>query len=254
MNSYETFSQPKGSTRWLLWSLILIFLTTLTTFTILEIRSLNDEEPSVIRIILNNIKRQGKTEPNLHSNKFVLVNLEDVEEEKEDLVKAIVTQVEQELPNSELERKTRGVGESAKNNSYYEEQTPVVVYSKSDQEAPLSYRQAAPVPYQQHGGSHDEQPYMDGEYNGDYANDDPAYYRPQYDDDSREDFPGPQDYANEGDSAEGRSAQNRQYDSYYRQWHYATPSPASATSKQSSQANRKLQTMTGAAAATGDSR
>uniref|UniRef100_A0A1I8P8B4 Uncharacterized protein n=1 Tax=Stomoxys calcitrans TaxID=35570 RepID=A0A1I8P8B4_STOCA len=244
MSSYESFSPPKRSNKWLLWSLIFIFLITLTTFTILEVRSLSDEEPSVIRIIMNRINV-----PQEESHKFVLVNAKNVPQERDELVRAIVRQVEENPQAVELERKTRDTEEIPKqspvalehhknNNSYYEEQTPVVVYSKTDPDPPLSYRQnAPPVPY----GSHEEEPYYDGEDNGEYANDNDAFYRPQYDDDSREDFSPPQNYANADDESEGRSSQTRQYDNYYRQWHYATPSPPTSSLQKS---NRKLQTMT----------
>lgn len=253
------FFLSKGAGRWILWSITLIFITALCTFTILEVKSLEDEEPSVIRIILNTItQRSAKTNGTYlpTNNQFVLVNVENLQENREELVKAIVTEIE-EHPTGELERKVRDAVESTttanvniKNNSYYEEQTPVVVYSKTDEVAPLSYRQSAIGPYQQ--GSHEEQPYYDDSVHGDYSNDDNGYYRPQYGEDSREDFPGPQDYANDPYRDEGRASQNRQYDSYYRQWHYATPSPVSSASgnnlkpAQSSEANRKLQSMTSA--------
>lgn len=280
MNSYASFSANKGPTKWLLWLLVFIFLTTLTTFTILEVQSLNSEEPSVIRIILNNLKSTneaesltGGVEDNNNRNRFVLVNVKDIHQTEDELVKEIVTKVETEENTTDLQRNVRAADVqnvtevNVKKNSYYEEQTPVVIYSKTDEVAPLSYRQEAPIPYQQ--GSHEEQPYYNGDnddVNGDYANDEETYYRPQYDDDSREDFEGPQSYNEQQDSPEGRSSQNRQYDAYYRQWHYATPPPTSAhsadTSKASSSSsytlsasakgNRKLPDMT--APATGGPR
>ncbi|XP_075152686.1 uncharacterized protein LOC142226513 [Haematobia irritans] len=246
MANYEAFSSSKGSTKCILWCLILIFLTTLTTFTILEVRSLSEEEPSVIRIILNSIKKSPTNMEN-EFTKFDLVDMGNVQQDKDNLVKAIITEVK-DSSLQELERKVRDTVESnsskEKNNTYYEEQTPVVVYSKTDQQTPLSYRQSAPVPFVQ--GSHEEEPYYDGEDNDgeDYVNDDNGYYRPQYDDDSREDFAGPQDYTNKDDSSEARSSQNRPNDNYYRQWYYATPSPSSV-SVESSKGNRKLQNMGG---------
>ncbi|XP_061387726.1 uncharacterized protein LOC133322779 [Musca vetustissima] len=254
MGNCKQFFTSKGAGQWFLWSITLIFITALCTFTILEVKSLEDEEPSVIRIILNTItQKSAKTNgDNLPTNnQFVLVNVESVQGNK-----AIVTQEEgeevgEDNTTGELERKVRDTegntpaNVNKTNNSYYEEQTPVLVYSKTDQEPPLSYRQSAPTPFEH--GSHEEQPYYD-----DSVNDDHGYYRPQYDDDSREDFPGPQDYPTDAYSDQGRSSQNQPYDSYYRQWHYATPSPVSSASSssvmatQSSQGNRKLQTMTSA--------
>ncbi|XP_073822632.1 uncharacterized protein [Musca autumnalis] len=297
MTNYKEFFTSRAC-HWLMWSITLIFITALCTFTILEVKSVEDETPSVIRIILNTITHKGPGAHGKHvptNNQFVLVNVEALEENKEEILKAIAAEVEEqtevedhteveehtevaeqtevpqqtevpehtevpEQPTEKLERKVRDVRDSTatnvnnKNNSYYEEQTPVVVYSKTDQEAPLSYRQSAPVPYEQ--GSHEEQPYYDDSVNGDYSNDDSGYYRPQYDDDSREDFPGPQDYQNDQYTDQARSSQSRPYDSYYRQWHYATPSPVAQASSsslmatQGSQGNRKLQSMT--SAPTGD--
>ena len=124
---------------------------------------------------------------------------------------------------------------STYSNFYSEEQRPVVVHVAS--EPAFAVRQSAfgpPV-------TGDRSAYQNDDDNPYYA-DDSSQQQP-YESEEEAAAARYNDYAaDDADNEEGRSAQ-KEYDSYYRQWQYATPPPSRSSSLAQNwdSSNRKLQ-------------
>lgn len=245
-----------------------IFFISVSAFAIVEIRNFYNDESIIQKILMNSLKTTDKPVTTITTNKPEFVFIED-NQNSERLPRALVLEQNSTISSNSTTQKP---------NYYYEEQRPVVVYSKTDLDSPIANKQLKEVPPRQDTDEDDEDPYSkalaeddDYDYFGQPSKQQSpaAYYRepahqpypdsyyraqsnfnnyyrspppqyPQYSDDSREDFPGPQQNVQTTSSEEARNAQ---YSDYYRQWHYATPPPPSSpsmASKSSTSPNGRL--------------
>ncbi|XP_053960006.1 uncharacterized protein LOC128864396 [Anastrepha ludens] len=235
--------KPSGVCLICLMAIIFVFSITAFVFTqVLEdIRSSSAQEADnevnakVVQIIMNDDTNSVNEET---AKKFLLVNVEHQNDTEKLLTKAIQQQLlyrNKRDDVSNIEDNQSSNNHTTANRGYYEEQRPVVVHAESlptlgrrqdDFGAPpnafqhpyyeqpvAEYEEEEPVQNPSAGG---------GEVGAErypYEQRQPAAY---YDDDDDDESTG-------GDIAnvdEGRAAQNSGYDSYYRQWQYATPVPA----------------------------
>ena len=282
MTRHEHFYARNSNScgKYVMLATLAIFFISISAFAIVEIRNFYADESIVQKILMNSFKT-SEASPDTSQPEFVFI---ETQQNNERMPRALAL---------EQNSTTSAVNNTQKSNYYYEEQKPVVVYSKTDMTSPIAYKQLKEVPPKQ-DTDEDEDPYRkplaedeDYDYFGQpasnpqssspyyrqppYQSAPDSYYRsqpnannyyrsqppyPQYFDDSREDFPGPQQKEQMG-SEEARNAQYSEYNNnnYYRQWHYATPPPpaiamstaGSSTSNgrltptRSGQENRKMQ-------------
>lgn len=293
---YYTPNSPKF-TKYLLLGLFTIFFLIVTSFALVEVNNFYNDEPAVIKMFMESFKssQEQESSPTNESNRNNV-----------DPAKLYNSERQARAAETETTNST-----TPKTKSYYEEQTPVVVYSKTDTNPSIALRQMAEVPPRQ--DNDEEDPYKNPPKDDDYMGSDDdyfgqpepsnqrapeAYYRqlhqqqqqqqaaspyyrqlppqtyyrqqqqpqqspqpyyrppsppspyyqssanPQYYDDSREDFPGPE--SDKQTSEEARGNQYRNYPNYYRQYPYATPPPVAANNKRlpgpNNAENRKMQT------------
>uniref|UniRef100_A0A1A9V5N5 Uncharacterized protein n=1 Tax=Glossina austeni TaxID=7395 RepID=A0A1A9V5N5_GLOAU len=164
--------------------LLVISIVILSTVIIMELTS----EPSILRIFVDSVKGTDE-EKNLE--KFENFNR-----------------------TAKNEKFTRNIHENntSKTKNYYEEQMPVVVYSRTDVDLPDNQNILTNQNAQENDNDNDSHYYDDND--ADDADDD--------DDD---------DGFNENEGR-GRSSHYNDYDMYYSQWRYTTSSPDVLTPKQ----------------------
>uniref|UniRef100_A0A1A9Z9B3 Uncharacterized protein n=1 Tax=Glossina pallidipes TaxID=7398 RepID=A0A1A9Z9B3_GLOPL len=162
--------------------LLVIFIVILSTVIIMELTS----EPSILRILVNTVKGTDEEK-----------NLEKFENSNS---------------TAKNEKFTRNIHENStsKTKNYYEEQMPVVVYSRTDVDLPDNQNILTNQNTQEN----------DNDYDSHYYDDNDA----DADDDDGDGFS-----ENEG---RGRSSHYNDYDMYYSQWPYTTSSPHISTPKQ----------------------
>ncbi|KAM7351823.1 uncharacterized protein ACRADG_004554 [Cochliomyia hominivorax] len=313
MKNYEKYeyytTKSYNYTKIALMGLLTLIFLIVTIFALIEIKNIYYDEPSIMNILTNSFKSSEASETEFISPKSDNNNKEFLK------LFTISTDYNSERHSRAAENNQTN-SSSTKSNSYYEEQNPVVVYSKTDSD--IADRQMAEVPPRQ--DTDDEDPYkrLSNEYDYMASDDDyfgqadpsnqeqqqqpqdyyrqqqqsqsppqpyyrqqtpqsyyrsqppqPPYYRPQgppfpfyksrpqppqYYDDSREDFPGPDN--DKQTSEEARSNQYRDYPNYYRQYPFATPPPVPTNVMTSNKRlaganndeNRKMQLSTAVAA------
>ena len=252
MKRHENFYTSNSNTcgKYVMLAMLGIFFISISAFAIVEIRNFYTDESIVQKILMNSFKT-AKATSDTSQPEIVFI---ETKQNSERLPRALAL---------EQNSTTSSANATQKSNYYYEEQKPVVVYSKTDMASPIAYKQLKEVPPKQDTDD-DEDPYgkilpenEDYDYFGQpsshpqspssyyrqppYQSAPDSYYRsqpnannydrspppyPQYFDDSREDFPGPQQKEQIG-SEEARNSQYNDYNNnYYRQWHYATPPPS----------------------------
>ncbi|XP_017481973.1 PREDICTED: uncharacterized protein LOC108371011, partial [Rhagoletis zephyria] len=163
-----------------------------------------------------------------------------------DTGKLLTTTIRQQQQHQHQNKREVGTNEDKQtdnnhttiNRGYYEEQRPVVVHAESL--PTLGRRQdnfgAPPTnfqdPYYERPAAEYEADELEGasdDGGGEVGVDRRPYEQQRYYDDGDEDesAAGDNEYvpSEQQSASEGRAAQNSAYDSYYRQWHYATPAP-----------------------------
>ncbi|XP_067621078.1 uncharacterized protein [Eurosta solidaginis] len=245
--TFKFAEQLKLTGRCLLCMIALILVISITAFALIQMpedtmrnfdKEDNVEAPTkVVRVIRYN---KPKAVNEVNSAKLP-TNVETENRNKRDVYDVQNKQVNQSDHNSNTPQQ-----------SNYEEQQPVVVHAESV--PTLGRRQddfgAPPIDY--HDPYYEPPPADYGEkisadaLGGDETDGDPyayglrhppGYYDDASDDDDIDDKNAYADYASTDDANdssgngnanvnEGRAAQNSAYDTYYKQWHYATPAPA----------------------------
>ncbi|KNC27115.1 hypothetical protein FF38_12653 [Lucilia cuprina] len=155
---YYNTNKTKNYTKYALVGVTIIFCLTITTFALIEVHNFYSDEPAIVRILMNSFKSSKVQE----STDSVLVQLE----EKDQLENKQQFNSDRQARATTNENTTNS--NPQKSNTYYEEQKPVVVYSKTDTNPSIAYRQMAEVPPKQ--DKDEEDPYSkslaDEEYDG----------------------------------------------------------------------------------------
>ncbi|XP_049307670.1 caprin homolog [Bactrocera dorsalis] len=246
--------KPTGKCLLTLFVLIFVFSITTYAFTTVlqdtknaesttktqetEINEENEINATVVRILMS-ANDQRATMNDEKVSKFLLVNIE----QQNDTERLLATTIKEQKPRLQHQQNKRDVSNTAdqQNNNnqstvkqgYYEEQQPVVVHAETL--PTLGRRQdnygAPPRPYQDAYYARPASAYDDEEDDASQEGADgyPYEQRPTagyYGDDNDDRQASEERVGGEAESVgEGRAAGNSAYDSYYRQWHYATPAP-----------------------------
>uniref|UniRef100_A0A0A1WQL6 Uncharacterized protein n=1 Tax=Zeugodacus cucurbitae TaxID=28588 RepID=A0A0A1WQL6_ZEUCU len=238
-------TQPTGKCRPTLFALVFVFSMTAFAFTEAlqdttsaeQLANANENEVNakVVRILMSANDQQESAHVDKDS-KFLLVNIEQQNDAEKLLATTIREQKQQQHKNKRDVNNTTTVNENNNNQStvkqgYYEEQQPVVVHAETlpalgrrqdDFGAPPSGYQDAY--YARPGSVYDDDEEEESQEDADgypYEQQPTAGY---YGGDNVDSNAAEESVADEAESVgEGRAAGN--YDSYYRQWHYATPAP-----------------------------
>lgn len=258
-NKFTTYLKPTG--RCLLTAFALIFVFSITAFAFTEAlqytmsaeiptKALESEDKrktevdaKVVRILMSaNDQRESGNAENV--SKFLLVNIEQ-QNDTEKLLSATIKEQRQQVHHQQNKRDVSNTTEHQNSNiqstvkqGYYEEQRPVVVHAETL--PPLGRRQdnfgappsayqdayyARPSSIQYDDEAEDES--QEGAEGYPYEQQPAAsYYGGDNDDNNDDSNAAEESVGGEAESVgEGRAAGNTFYDSYYRQWHYATPAP-----------------------------
>uniref|UniRef100_A0A0K8WKQ9 Uncharacterized protein n=1 Tax=Bactrocera latifrons TaxID=174628 RepID=A0A0K8WKQ9_BACLA len=253
-NRLMTNLKPTG--RCLLTLFVLIFVFSITTFAFTallqdkkstertteaqetEIDGENEVNATVLRILMSANDQRAPTNEEKVS-KFLLVNVE----QQNDIDTLLATTIKENKQQLQQKQNKRDVSNTAdqqnKNNQssnkqgYYEEQQPVVVHAET---LPMLGRRqdnygAPPSAYQDAYYARPTSAYDDEEEDESQEGADgyPYEQRPTagyYGDDNADRQAAEEHVGGEAEHVgEGRAGGNSAYDSYYRQWHYATPAP-----------------------------
>ncbi|XP_014086517.3 uncharacterized protein [Bactrocera oleae] len=253
-NKFTTHLKSTGGCLLTLFVLIFVFsITTLAFMEVLqdtksaesnkkaqenEINEENEVNATVVRVLMSaNDQRVSANGENVR--KFLLVNIER-ENDTETLLTTTIKEQKQQLQHQQYKRDVGNTADNQNNSNqstvkqgYYEEQQPVLVHAET-----LPTLGAPPSAYQdtyyaRPGSVYDDEEEDDSQESADGY---PYEQRPAagyYGDDNDDRNAGEERVGGEAESVrgemesvgEGRAAGNSAYDSYYRQWHYATPAP-----------------------------